>query len=203
MSRAATRRVFSELRTNLDQLMPQYAGKILCPLCFKVMPEEWIDLEEPLITEEHIIPEKLGGHLTTLTCKNCNSTHGTGLDSHLIQMIRAQDALEGSSARPLSGRLDLGEKQFPTHIILDAASKTVEFKMRKSHPSAPQETRRFFAENPPTEQNPLTISLQANLGYIPIRAFIALLRIGYLAMFKQLGYSYVNSPAVDVIRQSL
>lgn len=63
------------------------------------------------------------------------------------------------------------------------------------------EAKDFFPQNPVSEQNPLTISVEARLEYIPIRAFLAILRIAYLAIFKQFGYAYIDSPAIGVIRK--
>jgi len=39
------------------------ANRILCPLCLTAFSEEAIDLDPPELTEEHIIPEELGGSL--------------------------------------------------------------------------------------------------------------------------------------------
>jgi hypothetical protein len=69
MSREMVRRLFAELNVDLSQETGEYVQKIPCPLCLASMPEEWIDLEDPQITEEHIIPEMLGGTVVTLTCK--------------------------------------------------------------------------------------------------------------------------------------
>jgi len=201
MPRERAHLMFAALSANLGQVTGDFSGKILCPLCLQPMPEDWIDLKEPRITEEHIIPETLGGTVVTLTCKKCNSTHGTQLDSHLIQMIRSHDSLAGAGAKPLFGRMHLGGKPLPIDINLNAATKTIEFKMRRGHPSVPDLVREFFRDNPPTPDNPVSIGFEGTLGYIPCRATHAILRIGYLAAFRQWGYGYILSPAAQVIRR--
>jgi hypothetical protein len=75
--------------------------------------------------------------------------------------------------------------------------------MRRGHPAVPDLVRQFFRDNPATPDNPITIRFEGTLGYVPCRAHLALLRIGYLAMFKELGYRYILSPAVDVIRRMI
>ena len=40
-----------------------------------------------------------------------------------------------------------------------------------------------------------------NFDYIPLRTYVAVLRIAYLALFKTLGYRCVLSPAMGVIRE--
>ncbi len=69
------------------------------PSAFRCIPRMQSYLEEPELTEEHIIPESLGGKLVTLSCKSCNSTYGSKLDSHLVQMVRSQDSLAFRSSR--------------------------------------------------------------------------------------------------------
>jgi hypothetical protein len=196
-------RRFASLTADLAQVTGDFPQKMLCPLCLTPIPEEWIDSEEPRITEEHIIPEMLGGRppFVTLTCKDCNSTHGAKLDSHLIQMIRAHDSLAGVGTKPLYGRMHLAGKSHPIDINFNAATKTLETKMRRGHPAVPTQVREFFTNNPGTLDNPITIKHEVTLEYIPDRANLALLRIGYLAIFKQLRYRYILSSAVDVIRQ--
>jgi hypothetical protein len=46
-----------------------------------------------------------------------------------------------------------------------------------------------------------SIDLHFSLGYIRGRACLALLRIAYLAMFRELGYAYILSPAAGVLRE--
>jgi len=163
------------------------------------MPEKWIALD--LISTEHVIPEELGGRIITLTCKKCNNTHGTTLDSHLIQMIRSNNALAGVGCRTIRSRMHLGGRPRSMDLSMNAATNTLEIKMRRGHPADPSHDRQFFRDNPGTQDNPITIRLQGTYGYIPCRADLALLRIGYLAMFKNFGYEYILSPAASVVRQ--
>jgi hypothetical protein len=51
------------------------------------------------------------------------------------------------------------------------------------------------------EEQVETLDLNLSLGYVPGRAYLGLLRIAYLTMFKRLGYRYILSPAAGVIRR--
>src|SRR5437667_10578715 len=94
MARKRAHCLFSKLSGDLARTA-NYSNKVLCPLCLQSYSEDAIDLEEPELTVEHIAPESLGGKVVTLSCKSCNSTHGSRLDSHLVQMVRSQDSLAG------------------------------------------------------------------------------------------------------------
>src|SRR5258708_4609166 len=61
---------------------------ILCPLC-------WQEKRLSDLSLEHMVPSAVGGRSTTLTCRLCNNTHGSELDSHLINYQRANDAMHG------------------------------------------------------------------------------------------------------------
>ncbi len=99
MARERAHCIFAELSEDLARTTANSFKRVLCPLCLQVYSEDAIDLEEPELTEEHIIPESLGGKLVTLSCKSCNSTYGSKLDSHLVQMVRSQDSLAFRSSR--------------------------------------------------------------------------------------------------------
>jgi len=105
MARERAHCIFAELSDDLARKTANLFNRVLCPLCLQAYSEDVIDLEEPELTEEHIIPESLGGKLVTLSCKSSNSTHGSKLDSHLVQMMRSQDSLAGSGTLPLKGRI--------------------------------------------------------------------------------------------------
>ena len=189
--------MFEYLRLDISRVSNTSPQDIPCPLCLTPMSLEWIDLPEPRVTKEHIIPDELGGTTTTLTCKDCNNNHGTQLDSHLIQMIRCTDSLSGDGIRLLSGRLGLAGKRVPVDIDWKVPTGTTEFKMRPNDPALPAQIHQFMSKEPDT------IEIEVNLKYIPCRASLAILRIAYLAMFKCMGYSYILSPAADRVRQTI
>src|SRR5438045_3156866 len=100
MGRENAHRTFAQLTADLQTVSAEYPGKMACPLCLTLFGEDVIDLDEPQLTEEHIIPGELRGNLVTLTCKHCNNLHGAEIDSHLIQRLRVADSLAGAHDWP-------------------------------------------------------------------------------------------------------
>ena len=109
MSKERVHHIFSRLTLDLVRFTPDYPRQILCPLCLTPHAEEALDLAEPLLTEEHVIPGELGGRIVTLSCKRCNSTHGAKIDHHLIELLRSRDTAEGRGTRPFRGQLEVAE----------------------------------------------------------------------------------------------
>jgi HNH endonuclease len=101
--------IFSELARDLARVATysshrtEFVDRILCPLCLNAFLKEAIDSEPPELTEEHIIPEALGGKLITLSCRSCNGVHGSQLDSQLVQMLRAHILWRESERIPSRG----------------------------------------------------------------------------------------------------
>ena len=184
--------IFAELSDGLARTTANSSNRVLCPLCLQAYPEDALHLQEPELTEEHIIPESLGGKLVTLSCKSCNSTHGSKLDSYLVQMVRSQDSLAGLGTLPLKGRIGIAGNQLPAQ--LDVRDRT--FRVGGGKPAVVDEVRNMFQEG-----RIESIDLNFSLGYIPGRAYLALLRIAYLAIFRKLGYPYIFSPAAGVVRE--
>src|SRR5690242_11600753 len=86
---------------------PQDSGKFLCPLCHRFFSKEAIDRKE--LSIEHVVPEKLGGRVTTLTCTSCNNQAGTKLDARLIDRLRFEDWTAGQSSTPMTSRVEVGD----------------------------------------------------------------------------------------------
>ena len=197
MQRARTHRMFAELSADLAKITPNYPVQVGCPLCLRTFTEDAIDLEEPELTEEHIIPEELGGKIVTLTCKTCNNVHGAKIDAHLIQMMRSRDTMEGFGKRPFRGSIKVSGMTVPTDVDWKAfAGETTTFRLRKFKPGVHDAIRAEMRKG--TVE---TINVHFSFDYIPARANIALLRAGYLAMFQRLGYSYILNPTLAVMRE--
>src|SRR5665213_944556 len=197
MSKERAHRLFSRLALDLTRVTPDHPDHILCPLCLRPFARKAIDMADPELTEEHIIPEEIGGRLLTLTCRSCNNTHGSQLDAHLIQMLRSKDALDGFGTRPFCGRIEVGGVTVPTDIDWKVSSgETTTFRLRQFNPDVHAAIQRQMSESPVE-----SINVTLNLGYVPLRSYIAVLRIAYLAMFKEMGYWYILSPAASVVRE--
>jgi len=198
--REEAHRLFAQLSKDLVHVTADFPNKILCPLCLGPFSEDGIDLDDPEITIEHIIPERLGGKtLTTLTCKKtCNNRHGSKLESHLIQMLRCQDSLSGIGSYPVPGWIDVEGTRLPVDMSLSSGTSEVSFVGRPFNPHAVAKVSDALRNKTAD-----SIGVTLNAGFIPNRANVALVRIAYLAMFQRGGYRYILSPAVDLIRRSI
>lgn len=98
-------------------------GYFRCPVCLRDLPVEnfGIDDIDSAITEEHIIPDSVGGRQTTLLCQRCNSTFGHKQTKWLSEWIevnegdapfhsnpRKQRARLSANGQSLNGSLKLG-----------------------------------------------------------------------------------------------
>ena len=93
--------LFRMYAANLEIYAPSLRGRFACPLCLRVI-ERASNLSD-VVAEEHVVPEALGGRLTTITCRSCNNSAGTELESHLVQRV-----LVDANKRPVEGRVDIG-----------------------------------------------------------------------------------------------
>ena len=70
----------------------KYVGNYVCPICLRHFSPKDLDqsLPNPL-TLEDAPPKSLGGKANTLTCKVCNNTTGSKIDSHLSVRLNELD----------------------------------------------------------------------------------------------------------------
>ena len=94
--------LFRVYASDLARFAPELTDRFGCPLCYRVIGQT-TDLRE-VVAEEHIVPRKLGGRIVTLTCRKCNSGHGSALDAHLIQRVKVE-----TRRLPLRARMRIGE----------------------------------------------------------------------------------------------
>jgi HNH endonuclease len=196
MAREKVHSLFRKQAADLAAVCSDYPGRVLCPLCLTAFGEDAIDLAEPELTEEHVIPSELGGRLLTLTCKRCNNLHGAEIDSHLIQRLRVEDSLEGAHDWPLKGRLEVAGMRAPADVDWRAhRNEMTQFRLRQFNPVVHDAIRESLRS-----RSVDTINVHFSFDYIPYRTDIGILRIAYLAAFRAWGYGYILSPAVQVVR---
>jgi hypothetical protein len=189
--------IFSRLALDLARFTADYPGQILCPLCLTPYAEDALDSDDPLLTEEHIIPGELGGRVVTLSCKACNNTHGSEIDRHLIERVRSRDIFDGHGTRPFRGRIEIAGLTVPTDIDWKApVGEMTTFQLRQFDPAVHDAIRERFKDGSVAS---LGVTMLPN--YVPLRASLGVLRIGYLAMFHAVGYGYILSPAARVVRE--
>jgi len=86
MTKKGIRRIdklFSLYAANLKIFKPELDDKFLCPICQEIFDRCALSFEHPLISIAHIIPQSIGGRLSTITCAKCNNNIGSKFDNHL------------------------------------------------------------------------------------------------------------------------
>jgi hypothetical protein len=191
-------RFYQTYSSNLSLLVPELTDVFACPLCFGIFGREALDAE--FITEEHIIPRKLGGKLTTLTCKDCNNQDGSQLDSHLVSEFRTRDKIEGLSHSPLKGRVETPTAKQDVEIYLSnpqSPGLLILGDPKRSNPKSVQSIMRTM------EEDAKNVSFILKSDYNPLNSQIAKLRAAYLLMFYYFGYEYVVQESVKLVRQQI
>ncbi|MGH6690029.1 MAG: HNH endonuclease [Gammaproteobacteria bacterium] len=200
MSRKGTMRLAALFQVEAERLAlaegRSAADVVKCPICLRELGRDAIATRE--LTIEHVIPRKVRGRLETVTCRRCNSTHGSNLDKHIVAAARARDALAGYRTLRATGRID--GARFEAEVLLHP------------DPSVTNEIRVIGAATDPRQEEAARENLHApgaelnlswSLGYIPNRHWLALLRAAYLGAFRHHGYPYVFAPSVTAIRRQI
>ena len=150
------------------------------------------------LTREHIVPSKLGGRTQTLTCRKCNNTQGSDLDSHLINLVKSLDAIEGTE--PIKTSVSSGKGKITAELLLGAGTQDEPISIQIVGPAsdmrAVQDLRNTWREDS-------TLELKMNFSVIPERYIRASLRAAFLSVFKVEGYKYALSPGAEQVRNTL
>jgi hypothetical protein len=165
-------------------------------LCLHPFERSTLDTKE--LTEEHIIPKKLGGKIITLTCKKCNNNDGGQIDSHFIQKVIMDEALQGyhgsiGSDVYISDHRVLAQVELPNG---EGRQGKIFVKKKGSNPAEIEASQQAFLQGAVEK-----IQLDMHLGYKLKLARLGVVRSAYLAMFSRFGYRYILNDSVEQIRQ--
>lgn len=188
-------RLFGDLAADYKK---HCAGKsettVACPLCLT----EYNLANIAELTREHIVPSKLGGRSVTLTCRECNNTQGSYLDSHLINLMKSLDAIEG--AGPIETSVIDGKGKITAELLLGAGTpdepNTIKIVGQASNMNAVQNLRDCMRDG-------ATLELRMNFPFIPERYVRAAFRAAFLSVFKVEGYDYALSLGAEHVRTML
>lgn len=185
-------KIFGVLALNLNALIPEVKDTVVCPLCHSSHGRESLLGEDPELTLEHCIPKSAGGKIVTLTCRACNNSHGALFDSHLKNMLLAQDAVEGIGGT-VDGTMSIEGHSYRCEVGLGRqGEKSFQFMpiMRASNPT---ERDAAFAIVEARRKSGASFAGKVTLRfrYNPFRSNLVLMKAAYLLMFRQFGYSYM------------
>jgi hypothetical protein len=190
-------RLFECYAANLSACRSDLTDLFACPVCLRLFDREALEARE--VTEEHVVPGSLGGRMVTLTCRKCNCTAGSRLESQLVRRLEREDFLAGLTTSPVLGRVLIGEGEivgavyrYPDRIELHGMPQI----------TSPQ---RYAAAVSILRSGvvPGDISLRLRSEYKGLSSWVAVLRMGYLLAFCYFGYEYVLHPSVQQVREQI
>lgn len=194
--RAAKRaRWFHQGAKALSHVYADAGGRYACPLCLRAhsQPEAF--------TFEHVPPECLGGRPLVLTCPDCNRDAGLSLDHH---------ARAGEDAREFVA----GKRPIRATVAVDGAAVRVDFWRKPdcnslvvvpgcSNPQHEAALQDRFRRAAATGETDWTLNLSWTIRHNAQKEYLSWLRAAYLAAFAALGYRYICSPALEVVRRQI
>jgi hypothetical protein len=183
-------RLFDLYSSDLRRLDRQYADQFLCPLCLGLVKR--VPKLGDVVAVEHIVPRALGGRLLTLTCRNCNSDHGTTLDAHLVRRVRVESGEHAVSVRVSIGAGEHGAEMRLPDLLNGEIIRLVGIS-KQSDPAGTEAAMRAL------DAGEKTIRLRMSFGYTPLRSCVALIRAAYLLMFRMFGYSYICDASAQAV----
>jgi hypothetical protein len=182
------------MSADLASVQPDVKGP-LCPLCLRpfVVGDPKSDLRP---TAEHIVQESLGGTLEfpTLTCSRCNSGGGRRFQGHLKKAMRALDFMDGKGSMPTVIHNDVGLVVANLDWNMGAPVQIKVVGEKGSNVDAVEALPSLFREDG-------KIKLTFKFDFIQQPYLLGVLRVAYLAAFKNFGYSYAFSEGAAQVRQ--
>ena len=101
----------------LERVTGEPAPGYVCPIC-----RRWFaSIEE--VTFEHAPPRSVGGREVALTCRECNSDAGHGIDAELHKVQNLRDWQRGRLGKPLRARFTFGG--VPLNVDVDRSPEMV------------------------------------------------------------------------------
>lgn len=187
-----------------------------CPLCTEHFNKE--DLDNKLLTLEHNPPKSLGGKGTILTCKKCNSKAGHSLDTEILNALKEIDAYgfkPNSEFRTKFFNDSTGDHGVNAKLSVD---KNGELTIRIDDDiNNPRISKKFIENATHKYVNPVFADDIRMAGWHKEVSFkypipdprdekilqIALLKIAYLIAFEKLGYIFLFSKSIQIVRDQL
>lgn len=185
---------FEAMAQVLAKVRPDLSGVVLCPLCLGKFERQAID--DKRLSVEHIIPSKLGGNATTLTCTECNNAHGTKMDRHLVSGMKAIDALEGREPISMVWHNDKGHVAGNLTWCPNGEAVTIQIVGKASNPAG-------IEAIPSQLFDGATVKMTFNFDFVAGQYWRAAMRAAYLSLFDMYGYAYVLSDGAAQVRNVL
>jgi len=191
---------FHSVRPDIARQHPELLDAYVCPLCLGAFPESALATRPPRLTIEHVPPRNQSGpFLKLLTCHSCNSRAGTELDSHLDRRTRLRRiGAPGAPAERI--QISLAGEHLQGQLYHDEKAGAPRFEVSGRFNDPISLDRVITALRKPGNWE---AQAQSVVSYNKRRVRVALLRVGYLVAFAELGYSYAFTTNLEPIRAQI
>ena len=182
---------------------PDLDDVIVCPICMKLFPREALVNDDNYIdhlTLEDVPPKSLGGKVLTLTCKICNNTAGSKLESHLKNRLDFENAMKGKDNSLVDGKLHTTDNlSISASInIKDDDQIAIYLDNQRTNPIDLQKLTEKLDSG-----NFSDFSLDFFGKYKLHRPEVALIRISYLLAYSTFGLGFIIDPNLQIIRDQI
>ncbi|MCO6436869.1 MAG: hypothetical protein J5J06_07265 [Phycisphaerae bacterium] len=203
------RGLFQEMSANLARLRPNLAGTYICPLCMRGgFTEADVVAPSPRLTEEHCIPDGLGPATAVLTCATCNNTAGANIDGELHKRVEFDAFCRAEQRNAFNARLTSDDQNMGIEITRTGGEKPhidIRIIAKQSNEKDVQKYKdamKAWVEQRITP-NPIRLHFEGNVLPRERLAHVALLKAGYLLLFKRLGYYPIMLPIFETVRSQI
>jgi hypothetical protein len=142
-----------------------------------------------------------------MVCAACDNSAGTMIDVHLKDRFDTEDFIQGRNQARANVWVYVGDYKMPGELQLFAAedgkpSFAVRVHHKRCAPSALKAVQDAATAKANRPESP-TFQVKWRLSFNQHRGRIALLRAGFLMMFRQFGYSYILNPGLNRVREQI
>lgn len=188
--------LFNYYSKNLTIYCPGYQERFICPICLNNFTSD--DLDQLSIA--HVLPEKLGGHVFTLSCAECDNKIGHEFNWHAVQEKKIYD----TKNEAMYGRF-IPKKGSQFHIMSKWDLTRSKIDIFPPSDDLPQDVWMKWIDEirgNSKEDSPYEFTIECRMpSFVPTKRDISYIHSAFLMMFYEFGYEYVLSPNVTEIRR--
>lgn len=180
----------------------KYVDNYICPICLEHFSPKDLDqsLPNPL-TLEDAPPKSLGGKANTLTCKKCNNTLGSQIDSHLHYRLNELDKKKFLPNTEAKVKVKMGDDVVQGTVRVDEKGTMTMFHSNKNNHK--EKLEEFIKRIDPNSENPF-VTIEFPTGKVDLdKLQFALLKSAYLLVFERFGYLFILDEVYDRLREQL
>ncbi|MBL0742632.1 hypothetical protein [Chryseolinea lacunae] len=185
----------------LPEKAEAFKGKYLCPICQNLFSIQDLEVNDNrnYLTEEHVPPESVQWKRKVLTCKVCNNTQGSAVDSQQAKVLNTKAFNLGILGTVKDTRISFGDKLFVNGTMMTRNDGKYTFVIDPKR-SNPKHVLQF---NDAAKSGSVAgYEARWNAGDLR-KNMISIIRAAYLWGFADLGYAFIFNTHFSKIREQI